>query len=32
MKYPIVFWDSGGTIFHPRDRPEGFAGSPSPAR
>ena len=30
MRYPIVFWDSGGTIFHSADRPEGFAGSPSP--
>lgn len=30
MRYPIVFWDSGGTIFHSGDRPEGFADSPSP--
>lgn len=30
MRYPIVFWDSGGTIFHSGDRPEGFAGYPSP--
>jgi len=31
MKYPIVFWDSGGTIFHSGKRPEGFGSSPSPA-
>lgn len=30
MKYPTVFWDSGGTIFHSADRPEGFADAPSP--
>ena len=30
MRYPIVFWDSGGTIFHSSDRPDGFAGCPSP--
>lgn len=29
MRYPIVFWDSGGTIFHQADWPGGFAGSPS---
>lgn len=29
-RYPVVFWDSGGTIFHFRDRPGGFA-DPSPA-
>ena len=31
MRYPIVFWDSGGTIFHSADRPEAFAGGPSPS-
>ena len=30
MRYPIVFWDSGGTIFHSHDRPEGFPGCPTP--
>ena len=30
MRYPIVFWDSGGTIFHSHDRPEGFTGCPTP--
>jgi HAD superfamily hydrolase (TIGR01549 family) len=31
MKYPIIFWDSGNTIFHSGNRPEGFGGYPSPA-
>jgi FMN phosphatase YigB (HAD superfamily) len=31
MRYPIVFWDSGGTIFHSGNRPEGFGDCPSPA-
>jgi HAD superfamily hydrolase (TIGR01549 family) len=31
MRYPIVFWDSGGTIFHSHDRPEGFADGPPPS-
>ena len=30
MRYPTVFWDSGGTIFHSSNRPEGFTGDPSP--
>lgn len=30
MRYPVVFWDSGGTIFHSSDRPQGFGGCPSP--
>lgn len=30
MNYPIVFWDSGGTIFHSADRAGGFGGTPSP--
>ena len=30
-RYPIVFWDSGGTIFHFADRPGGFT-DPSPAQ
>jgi hypothetical protein len=30
MRYPIVFWDSGGTIFHFDQRPEGYGPCPSP--
>ena len=32
MRYSVVFWDSGGTIFHSHDRPEGFAGCPTPGQ
>jgi len=32
MRYPILFWDSGVTIFHFSDRPGGFSGSPSPTQ
>jgi len=31
MKYPIVFWDSGGTIFLSGNRPPHFGGCPTPA-
>lgn len=30
MRYPLVFWDSGGTIFSFGKQPEDFGGSPSP--
>lgn len=30
MNYPIVFWDSGGTIFLSGNRPPNFKGSPTP--
>ena len=30
MKYPIVFWDSGGTIFLSGNRPPHFGGCPTP--
>jgi HAD superfamily hydrolase (TIGR01549 family) len=30
VKYPIVLWDSGGTIFHFDERPEGYGAFPSP--
>ncbi|MBT4137096.1 MAG: HAD family hydrolase [Candidatus Latescibacteria bacterium] len=31
MRYPIVFWDSGGTIFLSGNRPPNFGGCPTPA-
>lgn len=30
MKYPFIFWDSGGTIFNLVKKPEELAGFPSP--